>query len=250
MVKRNDIVQYLNKLLASTIEDTSSNGLQVQGTEHISRIGLAVDACIDAYQKAVDLHCQMVIVHHGLIWNGIKYVTGHHHQHLKFLITHDLNLYAAHLPLDMHPKYGNNIQLANLLRLHSIQPFGIYSKQKIGYKGLLPKPKKLADIAKIYQKSIGGKYTILPFGKETIKTVGIISGGAGGDLLQAVEEELDLYITGEPLHENHHEAKEGKTNVLYLGHYESEILGVTALGKLLQMRYKIQCVFLDVPTIV
>lgn len=250
MVKRDEIVDYLNRVLTSTIEDTSSNGLQVQGIEHISRIGLAVDACLEAYRKAIALNCQMLIVHHGLIWNGIKYVTGYHYQHLKFLLSHDLNLYAAHLPLDMHPKYGNNIQLAKVLHLNKIQPFGVYSKQQIGYKGVLPKPMNLAKIAKVYQKTIGGKYTILPFGKDKISTVGIISGGAAEDLGQAIDEHLDLYITGEPVHYNYHQAKEAKINVLYLGHYESEILGVTALGKLLQKQFKLDCVFLDVPTIV
>ncbi|MFB3896044.1 MAG: Nif3-like dinuclear metal center hexameric protein [bacterium] len=250
MAKRIEMVNYLDKLLASTIEDTSSNGLQVQGTEHISRVGLAVDACLEAYRKAIALNCQMLIVHHGLIWNGIKYVTGNNHQHLKFLLSHDLNLYAAHLPLDMHPKYGNNIQLAKLLHLNKIQPFGVYSKQKIGYNGLLPQPKNLAEIAKIYQKSIGGKYTMLPFGKDKIRTVGIISGGAAEDLGQAIEAQLDLYITGESLHYNYHQAKEAKINVLYLGHYESEKLGVTALGNLLEKQFKVSCAFLDVPTIV
>jgi dinuclear metal center YbgI/SA1388 family protein len=250
MAKRNEIVNYLNNILYSTIEDWSSNGLQVQGKENISQIGLAVDASLAAYKNAVAINCDMLIVHHGLIWNGIKYVTGDKYAHLKFLLDHDLNLYASHLPLDMHPKYGNNIQLARLVKLQNIKPFGVYNKQDIGFKGLLPKPMKLSDIANIFQKSIGGKYTLLPFGKDKIRTVGIISGGAAEDLAQAIDQHLDLYITGEPAHYNHHQAKEGNINVLYLGHYESEKLGVTAIGNLLQKKYKIRCIFLDVPTLV
>ena len=250
MAKRNDIVNYLNHLLASNIEDSSSNGLQVQGKERISRIGLAVDASLDAYKKAVARKCQILIVHHGLIWNGIKYVTGEKYAHLKFLFDHDLNLYASHLPLDMHPKFGNSIQLALLLKLQNIQPFGIYNKQRIGFKGILLKPMRLDEISQFYKQALGGKYTILPFGKDEIRTIGIISGGAAEDLQQAIDEQLDLYITGEPAHYNHHQAKEAGINVLYLGHYESEKLGVSALGKVLEKKFKVQCVFLDIPTIV
>lgn len=250
MAKREEIVNYLNKLLASSIEDSSSNGLQVQGKKTISRIGLAVDASLEAYKKAIALNCDMLIVHHGIIWNGIKYVNGSTYAHLKYLFDYELNLYASHLPLDMHPKLGNNIQLAKLLKLHTTQMFGIYNKQQIGFKGILPKPMRINEIAKVYKQAIGGKHILLPFGKDKIRTVGIISGGAAEDLTQAIDEQLDLYITGEPAHYNHHQAKEAGINVLYLGHYESEKLGVNALGKLLEKKFKVKCVFLDVPTIV
>ena len=250
MVKRDKIVDYLNNLLSSTIEDSSSNELQVQGKERISRIGLAVDASLEAYKKAVALGCDMLLVHHGLIWNGIKYVTGPKYAHLKYLFDHDLNLYASHLPLDMHPKFGNNIQLAYLLRLQNLAPFGVYNQQKIGYKGVLLKPMRLDEISQFYKQALGGKHLLLPFGKKLIASVGIISGDAAEDLAQAIEEKLDLYITGEPAHYNHHQAKEADTNVLYLGHYASEQLGVKSVGKLLEKRFKVPCVFLDIPTIV
>ncbi|MFA5866322.1 MAG: Nif3-like dinuclear metal center hexameric protein [Phycisphaerae bacterium] len=251
MVERRKIVSYLDELLKITeIKDSSCNGLQVEGENTIRKIGLAVDACLAVYQKAVESGCQMILVHHGLIWGGIKAIRGPHYRQIRYLMEHGLNLYGAHLPLDLHSEVGNNIELARLLKLRRIKPFGLYEGMMIGYTGALGKPVGVQRLSDQLQATLGGQSILLPFGKTKNQTVAIVSGGAGNELGEVVEKGIDCYVTGEPVHWNHHWALENRTNVIYLGHYHSEQLGVRAVGKKLEKRFKVETVFLDVPTAV
>lgn len=250
-LKRNEVVNYLNnKLSISEIEDVSNNGLQVEGVETVSKIGLAVDACMDVYKKAVDANCDMLITHHGLIWEGIKYVTGRSYRHVRFLIEHRINLYAAHIPLDMHADVGNNIELARLIGLKSTEPFGEYKGNNIGVMGNLKNSLSVGDLSDHFQKRLSGTSVILPFGKETNKSVGIVSGGAAGSLNEAIEKNLDCFVTGEGNYSSYHLAKESGINVLFLGHYHSEKLGVQAIGKDLEKKFGLETLFIDEPAIV
>jgi len=246
-----DIVGYLDTLLDTQgIKDSSCNGLQVQGAPSVRKIGLAVDASLAAYHQAVDNGCQMLIVHHGLIWDGITHITGTTYQHVKFLLDHSLNLYAAHLPLDRHRVVGNNSQLAKILGLTNVKPAFDYHGLTIGCRGVLPRSATVAQIAQRLAAAVGGDPVILPFGKTKNRTVGVVSGGAAAELSQAIELELDCYVTGESAHQNHHQALEAGINVVYAGHYQTETVGVKAVGKTLEKKFRVSAVFLDVPTLV
>jgi dinuclear metal center YbgI/SA1388 family protein len=246
MAGRDEIVALLDQTLRTAeIKDSSCNGLQVEGTAEVRRVGLAVDACLEAYAKAVAADCQMLIVHHGLIWGGITSVTGRQYKHIRYLIEQGINLYASHLPLDMHNQYGNNIQLANLLRLRNIKPFGDYHGVLIGYQGVLDRPMKLTDIAGLLSGKLAGRPMAVRNGGEMVSSVGIVSGGAGDMIEQAAIAKLDCYITGEPVHYCYQLAREAGSNVIYLGHYHSEQLGVQALGKLLADKLGVESVFLE-----
>jgi dinuclear metal center YbgI/SA1388 family protein len=248
---RNEIVRYLNTLLdIEKIKDSSCNGLQVEGVRAVRRVGLAVDACMAVYKKAAALRCQMLLVHHGLIWNGLTSITGHTLAHVKFLAGHGLNLYAAHLPLDLHPELGNNALLARALSCTSVLPFGLYKGMRIGFQGLLPRPMTTGEIGRACQRSIGGTFFTLDFGKKKNRSVAIVSGGGSDALPEAIEKKLDCFVTGEPAHWNHHAALEARINVLYLGHYHSEKPGVRALGKKLKETFGVETVFIDEPTLV
>ena len=250
-VSRDEIVVYLNKLLdIEKIDDVSCNGLQVQGLRTVKRIGLAVDACMAVYKKAAARKCQMVIVHHGMIWNGLKSITGPTYEQIRSLVKAGISLYAAHLPLDLHPAVGNNILLAQALKLSSIKPFGKYHGNFIGYEGVLPKPCTIRDLGAECKKYLGGSFSMLPFGKKKIRTVGVVSGGGSDAIPEAIDKRIDCFITGEPNHWNHHSALEGKLNVLYLGHYHSETPGVKALGKNLERKFDVETIFIDEPTLV
>jgi dinuclear metal center YbgI/SA1388 family protein len=251
MVSRDKVVKYLNHYLQnSAIHDSSSNGLQVAGSEQILKVGLAVDACLQTYTLAAKAGCQMLIVHHGFIWNGLKYVNGSNYKHIKFLINAGLNLFVSHLPLDKHPAIGNNILLARLLNLKKTALCFKYENVDIGYRGELARPLTVQQIAARLAVKIGGKQVILPFGKRLNKTIGIVSGGAAHELEQAIEMGLDCYITGESSHHNHHAAKEAGINVVFGGHYETETCGVKAIGELIKKKFGLKTVFIDVPTIV
>jgi dinuclear metal center YbgI/SA1388 family protein len=246
---RDKIVNYLNSFLEiEKIKDSSCNGLQVQGVKNIKRVGLAVDACMAAYKKAAAKKCQMLVVHHGLIWNGLTSIRGAEYEQVRYLLEHGLNLYAAHLPLDMHSEVGNNIMLVKALRLSSIKPFGKYKDNFIGYEGVLPAPSSLDGLGRACRKILGGTFSTLPFGKKKCRTIAIVSGGGSEAIPEAVDKGIDCFITGEALHWNHHAALEARLNVLYLGHYHSEKPGVKALGKKLEKEFDVETVFIDEPT--
>jgi dinuclear metal center YbgI/SA1388 family protein len=250
-VSRDAIVSLLDKTLRTAeITDRSVNGLQVEGAAEVSKIGLAVDACLEAYEKAHSLGCQMVIAHHGMIWEGIKSVRGPIYRQIEFLVKSGINLYASHLPLDLHPALGNNAQIAKALGLRNLRPFGIYHGEYIGFEGVFSRPVTVKSVSDAVKKAYGGPVTALPFGPQKIKRAAIISGGGTAALPEAVEKKIDLFITGEPDHSNHHLALEGKINVVYGGHYHTEKPGVIALGGFLSKRFGIESVFLDVPTLV
>lgn len=250
-VDRIALVKYLDELLnIAEIEDRSCNGLQVQGDGEISRIGLAVDACMGAYEKAVEQRCQMVLAHHGLIWGGLTSITGAVYRQVNYLISNELNLYAAHLPLDAHPEYGNNIVLARMLGLAGLKPFGLYKNTSVGFEGALPRPLTSEGIGAAVQASIGGKFSVLPFGKKENRSVAIVSGGGTDALDEAIDKGIDCFLTGEGVHANHHKALEARTNIVYCGHYETETVGVRALGTHLEKRFDVTAVFLDVPTLI
>jgi dinuclear metal center YbgI/SA1388 family protein len=219
-VELKKIAWFLDKeLRIRDIDDCSRNGLQVEGAEKVRRVALAVDACGAAYRAAADENCQMIIAHHGLIWDGLPYITGNVFRQLKFLFDCGISLYAAHLPLDLHPKYGNNARIAAMLGVRSLKPFGDYKGVMIGCEGVLPAAADIRALSGRLEKAFGGKNVLLPFGKPEIRRVGVVSGRAGEILAEAIEKKLDCFITGEPKHEHYHLAKEARINVIYCGHY-------------------------------
>ena len=248
-IMRSELVAYLNEYLqieSFLASDSSLNGLVVGGEDKkIGKIGYAVDACQASFDQAVRENVDFLLVHHGLFWGAPLAVTGFHYMRLATLIKHDINLYAAHLPLDAHPEIGNNIQIAKALGLEEIEAFSAYKGQTIGYKGILKEPKTLKEIANRlgYEKTV-----LLPFGKEKIQMVGIVSGGASRNISDALSDGLDLYITGEVEHESYHVALEGGINVLGGGHYVTEIYGVRALAEHLRERFGLEAVFIANPT--
>jgi dinuclear metal center YbgI/SA1388 family protein len=248
-VKRADICSFLTDTLdIAAVADTSCNGLQIQGTAEIRKIGCAVDACMETYRLAVEHRCDMLLVHHGIIWGGITQVTGGVYNQIKYLIDHALNLFAVHLPLDMHPVLGNNAQLADLLGLQKRTPFGLYKGVSIGFEGVRRTKLSRDALVDTLCRTLDTECTVLPFGPDTIRRIAVVSGGAAGELAEAIEKGVDCYITGEPSHENYHAALEAKINVIYAGHYHTEKGGVQATGKLLEKTFGIATQFLDVPT--
>jgi len=248
MAQRDRIVAFLDeRLRVGEFDDASSNGLQVQGAKDVRKIALATDAALATYRRALEEGCQMIVAHHGLIWGGIDRVVGRDYDHLKLLLDNDLNLYAAHLPLDAHPEIGNNAVLARMLGLEDHRPFGAYHGMKLGFAGRLPAPTDLDSLARSLSRSLGGSPKTLGFGPDRIETVGVVS-GRGGVLEEAIADGLDCLVTGEGKHEEHHVALEGGLNVVYAGHYATETVGVKAVGEELEREFGVETVFIDVPT--
>ena len=248
-VKRGELCAFLDDVLRlGTIADRSCNGLQVEGADRIRRVGLAVDAGMATYRCAVERNCDMLLVHHGIIWGGLTSISGPVYRQVRYLIEHSLNLFAVHLPLDLHPVLGNNAQLADLLGLQRRKPFGLYKGVTLGFEGTCRKALTLDSIVDTLCRSLDTECTVLPFGTDTIRRIAIVSGGAAAELPEAIGKGIDCYITGEASHENYHAALEARINVIYAGHYHTEKGGVMAVGRLIEKTFGINTAFLDVPT--
>ena len=229
--------------------DSSLNGLQVDndGSE-LEKIAFAVDAGLEVFRRAADAGAGMLFVHHGLFWGEPLRVEANHRERIKFLLDHNIALYAVHLPLDQHPRLGNNAVLAELLGIQNPEPFGLYNNHKIGYKGNLSVPLTPDEAAKKISFMGRPPLGILPFGKTECNSCAVISGGAPMEALQAMEEGLDLYVTGESSHSVYHHAMENRINLLAGGHYNTEVWGVRRMMEECVNRLGMDSEFIDVPT--
>lgn len=233
--------------LAST--DSSLNGVQVECTDKaISHVAFAVDACMASFERAAAIGADLLFVHHGLFWGRPVAVTRSHYRRLKYLLEHDVALYAVHLPLDLHPQFGNNAGIAAALSLGEIEPFGSHRGFKIGFKGVLPEPLTVDGVLEKLGIDREACTALLPFGPEHSRSVGIVSGGAVLDVDQAIGEELDLYITGDALHQVYHTCLEEGINLVCGGHYQTEVWGVRLLAEKLASDTGLKTTFVDVPT--
>ena len=241
------IVDFLDKYLElDKFDDTSNNGLQVEGAKNVEKVAFAVDACIDVFEKAKINGANLIVVHHGLIWGGIDYVRGAILKRLKFLIENGISLYAAHLPLDAHKEIGNNAILLKMLGLKANTPFGEYKGVKIGWMDEFYEPKTLDEIVRLLESNLNIKAKVLNFGGD-VKRVAAVSGKGAFAINEAVESGVDLLITGEAEHEAYHAAKESEINVIFAGHYATETLGVKALMGVVK-NLGVEVEFIDMPT--
>ncbi|MDR2485348.1 MAG: Nif3-like dinuclear metal center hexameric protein [Treponema sp.] len=229
--------------------DPSSNGLQVDndGAE-VEKIAFAVDASLETFKQAAASGAGMLFVHHGLFWGSPIQAVGNHRRRLRFLLDHNLALYAVHLPLDQHPQWGNNVSLAVLLGIAEPEPFGLYHGRKIGYKGKLSKPLTVEEAVTRISFMGRAPLGVYPFGVRKNQTAAVISGGASDEALQAIQEGVDLYVTGEMSHQVYHECLEGGLNIIAGGHYTTEVWGIRRIMEQCACQLQIGVEFIDVPT--
>jgi dinuclear metal center YbgI/SA1388 family protein len=251
-IKREDFDSYLNDLLKpENYDDYGHNGLQVEGRNVINRIAFTVSASKEAVDFAVKKKADAIIAHHGIIWKGpeLKTYTGAYANRLFPLIRNYINLYGFHLPLDAHPEIGNNYAIASQLKLHDIQPFAEYHGNTIGFMGHFASPVRVADLEKELTQFFKRNIIVSTYDrKASIKTIGIVSGGAGAEWRYAQKCNLDAYLTGEISEHVWHEAMEGHIHLFACGHHATERIGICALMKKIKNDYKkadIECFFID-----
>ncbi len=226
--------------------DKALNGLQVQNSGKVTKIAATVDASLVTVRLAIAAKADLLIVHHGLFWGSRQPWTGKNYDLLRLLAEHDLAVYSSHLPLDLHPKLGNNAQLCAALGLKNLKPFfsshgqliGMQSRQRISRE----------ELAKRLQRATGVVPKSLPGGPDVCECIGVVTGGAGAELKVAASEGVDTFITGEGPHWTYALAEEIGLNVLYGGHYATETFGVKALAAELSRKFKLTWEFLDHPT--
>ena len=226
--------------------DASHNGVQVENSGRVRRVCCGVDASMDFFEQAARRRADLLVCHHGLSWgDSLKRITGLNYRRLKFLLEHDMALYACHLPLDAHPRLGNNAGIAKGLSLQKRKPFGLYNGREIGIRGELPRRTAFATLVKRVQALLGQAVAVMDFGKTTVRTVGVISGGAADEIAEAAALGLDVYISGEPKLTAYHLAREHGIHAIFGGHYATEVFGVRALADLLARRCAVQAEFID-----
>ncbi len=229
--------------------DRSLNGLQVSNrTGKVKKIAFAVDASLEAFKRAAQHGADMLFVHHGIFWGTEKTITGDYFRRLSFMLENNLSLYAAHLPLDMDPLLGNNVSAAVKAGLENLKPFGEYHGKKIGFKGIFPEGKTCEEVIAAFGLKNTDILSVLKFGPEKNMSAGVITGGACREVEQAIDEELDLYITGEISHQIYHQCLEAGINVISAGHYLTEIFGIKNVEKTVREKLALDTCFIDIPT--
>ncbi|HYV26954.1 MAG TPA: Nif3-like dinuclear metal center hexameric protein [Candidatus Eisenbacteria bacterium] len=243
------IVNYCDRALR-TIQvndfDGAVNGLQVENRGTVTRIAAAVDASCATIKMAIEAGADLLVVHHGLFWTRRQPWTGMNYQLLRLLLENDLAVYSSHLPLDLHPKLGNNARLCAALGLRRLSPFFFNKNQWLGFQSATRL--SLADLTRRLHRAVGVTPKVLPGGPPQCRRIGVVTGGAGAELATAAREGVDTFVTGEGPHWTYALAEELGVNVLYGGHYATETFGVKALAADLSRKFALPWKFLDHPT--
>src|SRR3989449_285564 len=222
------------------------NGLQVAKAGDVARVAAAVDLCQATVRMAAEQGADLLLVHHGLFWGGLRPLTGPAYRRVAGLMQKNIALYGVHVPLDLHPDVGNNAVLARQLGVTVRGGFGEEYGVQIGVWGELDAPR--GALQQQLAAALGAPPRLMPFGPERVRRVGIVTGGAGSMIGQARAAGLDTYITGEGAHHTFFDAEELGVNVFYAGHYATETVGVKALAEHLCVKFGLPWTFLDHPT--
>ena len=249
-VPLSDIVSLLDETLRiSAIQDApvALNGLQVENNGFVSKVALAVDGSQQTLDDAVAAGADLLILHHGLYWSGLRPLTGWWKRKVETCLAHNLAVYSAHLPLDMHPTLGNNAGIARALGLTDVEPELDCHGAKIALSGVFPG--SVGELKARYAAITGADITgVVHRADEAAGRVVICSGGGGPEIYQVQEKGYSTYLTGEENHWVQNAAQDMGVNILFAGHYATETFGVRSVGELLQEQFGLPTVFIHNPT--
>ena len=239
------LVETADRYLESArIQDYCPNGLQVQGREQVRLLVSGVTASQQLLDAAVAAGADAILVHHGYFWkNEDARLIGMKHRRIKTLLSHDISLLAYHLPLDVHPEVGNNVQLGRRLGLQDIRPLPGDAKGLI-WQGELPQAQSAADFGRQVADVLQREPLVVDGGR-SIRRLAWCTGGAQGYIDQAIAGGVDAYLTGEVSEQTVHSARENGVSFFAAGHHATERYGVQALGDHLAAQLGIQHLFID-----
>lgn len=249
MASLSQIITYTDKFLRIPEIgdwDNALNGLQIENSGRVTRIAAAVDVSTRVLTNAATRKVDLLIVHHGLFWPGLQPVRGALRRQLQIAFENNIALYSAHLPLDVHPKLGNNAQLAAALGLRSAQPFLEEKGQAVGLKVRTSLSRD--EIVRRLRKALGAPLRAFEFGPKKSRILGVVTGAGGSEIYRVAEQGIETFITGEAPHWAAVAAEELGVNLLLGGHYATEVFGVKALAAHLSKRFKLPSEFIDCPT--
>jgi dinuclear metal center YbgI/SA1388 family protein len=246
-VDRDDLAKYLAQTLDITrFRDFCPNGLQVQGRERIKKLVTGVTASVALIEAALEQGADTLLVHHGYFWRGEDArIIGQKHQRLKLLLTNDINLFAYHLPLDMHAELGNNAQLARQLGLIADQRFG---EDNLGWIGAMSDASiaNVAQLAQWIEARLGRTPLVIGDPAQPLGRIGWCTGAAQNLLGDAIAAGATTYLSGEISEPTVHLAREAGVSYIACGHHATERYGVQALGRHLASQFGIHHQFIDI----
>ena len=244
-----DITAFLNSYLdIDVVPDESLNGLQVEASEQVERLAVAVDAAGETITMAAEAGCQLMIVHHGLFWGDSAPLRGRLGARVAQCYANGVSIYGVHLPLDLHPEVGNNALLAAALQAVPEACFGDLGGVQVGTLARFPDPLPLETLANRLSAVGCDDQLIWTFGAKEVSTIAVVTGSGCSVLDEAVAVGADCFITGEPRHSAYHDAQEAGLNCIFAGHYATETFGIRAVGDLVAERFAVEVRWIDVPT--
>jgi dinuclear metal center YbgI/SA1388 family protein len=249
MASLSEIVSYTDRFLRIGEVgdwDNALNGLQIENSGRVTRISAAVDVSMRVLTQAAEKNVDLLVAHHGLFWPGLQPIRGALHRQLRIAFENDIAVYSAHLPLDIHPRVGNNAQLVAALGLKSSRPFLEEKGQPVGLKVRASLPR--SELVRKLQKALNGAVKVFDFGPKQTRAIGIVTGAAGSEIYRVADENIDTFITGEAPHWAAVAAEELGMNLLLGGHYATEVFGVKTLAAHLSKRFRVPWEFIDCPT--
>ncbi len=255
MTSTREIVNYLDELLeTAAIPDypNALNGLQLSNGGTVSKAAACVDFSSRAVSQAVAKGADLLILHHGMFWGGLKPITSHAYERLRLLIENGVAVYSSHLPLDRHAIFGNNMLLSRKLGLTPSGEFAKFRNISIGLSGHTDvATSDLVERARVFARAHGGDVVTTPYPADRRTSHWAICTGAGASmesLEEAVALGVDTLIVGEGPHHTAVEAREVGIVVIYAGHYATETLGVAALAEHLSKKFGIEWTMIHAPT--
>lgn len=250
-----DVSAYLDRLLGThEVPDypPALNGLQLESSGDVTMVAAAVDFSRLAIEGAIAAEANLLLVHHGMFWSGVQPLRGQAYERLRLLLAHDIAVYSAHLPLDVHPKLGNNVLLARRLGLVPTGGFARYQTVDVGVRGSCAlQTSELVHRATAFAREHGGTVVCTPFEAARTTSQWAICTGAGASsdsIREALAAGIDTLIVGEGPHHTAVEAADQGLVIVYAGHYATETLGVTALAQDLQQTFGVSWRFVSAPT--
>lgn len=243
-----ELETYLNKALnINKFRDYGPNGLQVEGKVEVQRIVTGVTASQDLLAAAIAVQADAILVHHGYFWkNESPVIRGMKKRRLASLLQHDISLFGYHLPLDAHPQWGNNVQLAQQLGIEIEGVMDERELQGVGNIGYLPQPMSLQAFGQHLEAVLGRSPLLIEGGDYPIRRIAWCTGGAQGYIQQAFELGVDAYLSGEISEHTVHSARENQIHYIAAGHHATERYGIKALGEHLAGQFGLEHIFIDI----
>ena len=249
MAGRDELIAFLDELLdAASFDDYGPNGLQVIGRDEVELVATGVSAHRELFERAAGEGAHMVVCHHGILWDSAPAaIDARMKGRLVPLFDAAMSLAAYHLPLDAHPEVGNNALICGELGLWRGEPFADVRGRPIGFVGHAEEPLALEALAERCCTVFGRDPLVFAGDGRPLRRVGVVSGGGGSSLAEAIRLGLDAFVTGEPEEPAMADARESGVAFIACGHYATETFGVRRLGELLRERFGVDHRFIEVP---